>query len=154
MGTKITKIVDKIFIGPVEILYDPEGIKSNNIGCFVILNGTDVNFQENIHVFKFPLEDCFEEYEENPSLYTLFKDGYGIRELAKNIKSEVSSGRNVCVVCDRGFCRSPTVVVAYLILEEGYRLLDATRLVCEKRGHLNVMIPPWYYNQLKILVEK
>lgn len=70
-------------------------------------------------------------------------DGYAPSQTQLNIGTSamhnvIDSGKIVFVHCKNGHARSPSMVVAYLLRYEGYRLEDAMHLIKEKRSEVHI----------------
>ncbi len=70
-------------------------------------------------------------------------DGYAPSQIQLNIgvgviHEAVKSGKVVYVHCKNGHARSPSLAAAYLMKFEGKSLLEAEKLICEKRPEVHI----------------
>ena len=56
----------------------------------------------------------------------------------KYIEDRLKEKRNVVIFCNKGLCRSPTVILAYLIWKFGFEFDDAYHFLIEFRGLLKL----------------
>lgn len=142
----ISKISDGVYISSRSI-FDNDVIPKYKISCLVILNSEVLDKERfpGVKTFSFQLEDSV--FDETDEFCTLFRSGYNIYSLIKDVQT--CSG-NICFVCDYGIRRSPAVATAYFILAKKMSLPDALKLVVAGRGQ-KVDITEWYYRELEML---
>ncbi|XP_044154808.1 dual specificity phosphatase 29-like [Bufo gargarizans] len=126
----VDEVIPNLYLGDIVIASDKKKLKK--MGFTHILNaahaswectGDGINYGPDIQYYGITAEDC---PEFNMSVY--FKRGAQFIHQALN----TSSGK-VLVHCILGKSRSATLVLAYLMIYQGYSLVDAIRHVSEHR---------------------
>jgi len=135
-----TEIIDGLFIGNESSALNYEFLTKNNIKCVIRIE----TYEPDLKIL-----DMYDKLNIEYTRYSIYDlpevdiRSY-LNEIADVINDEIQHN-NVLVHCYAGQCRSPTMVIAYLIKYKNMTLCESYTFVKNKR---NISLNPSFFGQL------
>lgn len=120
---KISEIIPGLYLSGVYQLYNPEAIGKHNIKNIVNFFNSESNVHSDVNYLNMIIIDGCWQVIADDMFFQVFKF----------IDSALERGEKVLLHCEKGFSRSPTFVVAYLMYKFDYDFDQALITVSKKR---------------------
>jgi protein-tyrosine phosphatase len=122
----MSEILPNLWLGPIDHIHDREFLTENNITHIVTLFEMDIVTQAMVDLHVKQMSIRIHDVDYVP-IYDYFM------QCCEFIKEGLSACGGVYVHCYAGMSRSPTIVAAYLIKEQGMTADEALKYLREKR---------------------
>lgn len=129
-----SKILDFLYLGSVDDAQDARFLSRNNIRYIINVSAEEYwSVDKDIVVYPFRVEDTC-----NADISVFFKPTINIIERVRRLYYAATEHQEaltprILVHCQRGRSRSPTIVIAYLLVRHGWPLSEALQYVCKRR---------------------
>ena len=121
-----SEIFTWLSIGQLVVACDKDFLKKNGFTAIVNVTTSDNKFPDSFEYFQVPIKDV---WGENIQDY--------FEEAANFIEEQKKKGGKVLVHCQAGISRSPTIVIAYMMLKQGMTYNEAYEYVRSKRKYID-----------------
>jgi protein-tyrosine phosphatase len=133
----LTKIIDNIFVGAIDLCMDIDKLVANNI-CYILnLTNSQINIKNsNINVFNFPLS--------SKTYCSLMNN---IPKCIEYIDLSTKSNGNILICCRDGISRAFVVMCAYYILKYNKNYKSVSHIL-KTKSHIDIVIGSNYEKYL------